>query len=74
MKHRVDTELATWQDMLEYESTLACECGTEWRGLARVKSEDGGLVMLISAACPKCNSATHLIRVSSDPEVMTIRG
>lgn len=53
--------------------TIACRCGTEFRGRAKMKSVGHGFEMHVDRQCPNCGDLI-ITRVSDDPETTTIGG
>ncbi len=65
----------TWQKQDEFpESTCYCRCGAVYRSHSKVVNTPSGFVIVSRKPCPECGrDEGNLRRVSSDPEIMTLR-
>ena len=54
------------------ESTCGCACGEMFRSHAKGFIEGGKYMHVSRKPCPKCGKDDALVRISSDPEIMTI--
>lgn len=70
-----NAEKVDWSKFDQYpEDTITCQCGAVYRSHAKGKIEVDAFVLYTRKPCPGCGKTSdHVRRVSSDPELVTLK-